>query len=153
MQFDSDADELAKLVCEWQSKHPQGLRGLLWYRLPVATDQRNWRWPTFAAVIEGRAPVRHLKASTSGVNPIDLSVINDGEASDNLGHIQIRVSWPSGILTASEALPGWKIEATDERSLVVTATSSTAPLPPGARRSIGWLRLDPPAIPHAEVIQ
>jgi len=56
LEFSADADEIAALVSEWKRERPVGMKELLWYRVPVVTDQRNWRWPTLAAVMEGRKP-------------------------------------------------------------------------------------------------
>jgi hypothetical protein len=45
----------AELVREWTVRRPAGMQGLIWYRLPVASDQRNWSWQTFERVIRGEA--------------------------------------------------------------------------------------------------
>ena len=153
MQFDSDADELSALVQEWKLKHPPGMTGFLWYRLPVATDQRNWRWPTLAAVIEGRTPTHHLKAVTTSENPVDLSLVNDGEANEDLSKTKIRITWQGVPPTATEALPGWKIEHTSAQSLVIVAVPPAPPSPPGGRRSIGWLRFETPTSPQVEIVK
>lgn len=52
---ESDALELAELVRGWTASRPEALRGVIWYRLPVATDKHNWSWPTLHAVMTGRA--------------------------------------------------------------------------------------------------
>jgi hypothetical protein len=52
---ESDALELAELVRGWTASRPEALRGVIWYRLPVATDKHNWSWPTLNAVMTGRA--------------------------------------------------------------------------------------------------
>jgi Protein of unknown function (DUF3142) len=61
LDFATDADDIALLVKEWQSTRPPELRELLWYRLPVATDGRNWRWPTLSSVMAGRTPLHKLE--------------------------------------------------------------------------------------------
>ncbi len=151
MQFDSDADELVKLVKEWQANHPPGMQGLLWYRLPVATDQRNWRWPTFAAVIEGRVPKHHLSVRTEGESPTDLSIINEGEGDERLDSLQVVAKWEGVALVASEALPGWTVTTQPGRAIFLSSDKLTQRLPPGAQRSIGWLRFDQRAPVHVEI--
>jgi hypothetical protein len=47
---------VANLVHEWSIDPPANLAGLIWYRLPNEDDDLNWRWPTLAAVMQGRAP-------------------------------------------------------------------------------------------------
>ena len=51
LEFATNADEIAMLVKEWQQARPPQLREIIWYRLPVATDIRNWRWVTLSAVM------------------------------------------------------------------------------------------------------
>ena len=153
MQFDSDAEELVKLANGWQSKRPPFMQGLLWYRLPVTTDQRNWRWPTFKAVIEGRVPAHHLAVRTEGDNPVDLSLINDGESDESLSAREVRVSWKDAAVAASEALPGWTVTTTPGQAVYVSDATLTQRLSPGAGRGIGWLRFDQPASLHVEIIR
>ncbi|MBX7211005.1 MAG: DUF3142 domain-containing protein [Verrucomicrobiaceae bacterium] len=149
MQFRSEPEEMAALVREWRLDRPAHLRGVLWYRLPLATDRQNWKLPQLYAAIEGR-PLRHdLAAASENENPVDVMLINRGEADEPVR--AVRVSWDGVQLVASDALPGWRIEpgtqsvtfhpgaAADgggRRAVAIPA------LPPGARRSIGWLRFD-----------
>ncbi len=150
MQFDSDADSLASLTNEWRQSHPEALRGLLWYRLPVATDQRNWRAATFAAVVAGRAPTHHLSVQTEGEMPLDFSVLNDGEADEDLAKVLIRLTWQGPPPVASEALPGWTLRS--ENGALNFTFNSSQRLPPGTRRSLGWLRFEQPQKVQAEVL-
>ena len=53
LEFSTDSDDTAALVKEWLSRRRRELKELIWYRIPVATDQRNWRWPTLTAVMAG----------------------------------------------------------------------------------------------------
>lgn len=153
MQFDSDAEALVNLVNEWQADHPPGMQGQLWYRLPVATDQRNWRWPTFAAVIEGRTPAHLLEIHVQGENPVDLSVVNNGESDEPLASREIKARWESGTLVASEALPGWTVTTAPGQAVFISSENVTQRLSPGARRGIGWLRFDQRAPLHVEIIR
>ncbi|MDB6140804.1 MAG: hypothetical protein JWO94_3876 [Verrucomicrobiaceae bacterium] len=153
MQFDSDAAALTQLTNEWQALRPTGMQGILWYRLPVATDQRNWRWPTFAAVIEGRPPSHHLSVRTEGEELLDLSVVNDGEADEDLKGVRVRVTWEGAGPLASEALPGWTLNIENSQSLIISSLAQTQRLPPGAHRSMGWLRFDHPTLHRVEIVR
>ena len=73
LEFGADADKIAALVHEWQESRPLQLRELIWYRVPIATDTRNWRWPTLAAVMAGRFPKPSTQRSTGRREP-DRSV-------------------------------------------------------------------------------
>ncbi|WP_075088893.1 DUF3142 domain-containing protein [Verrucomicrobium spinosum] len=58
-EYGLDAAAMAVMVKEWQVRRPAHAEGILWYRLPVATDKNNWRWPTLRAVMEGEPRPRH----------------------------------------------------------------------------------------------
>jgi hypothetical protein len=141
LEFDSDAEALAKLVNDWRTARPEHLKGLVWYRLPVSTDRQNWRWPTVTAVMEGRAPVRRLEASGKGENPIDLSLSNNGEADEPV-NCTVTVAWKDGTLIASDALPGWKFRVEPGRAFFKWNSARGLRLPPGTKVDIGWLRYD-----------
>ena len=141
LEFDSDADALARLVRDWHKARPENLEGVIWYRLPVSTDRQNWRWPTVIAVMEGRIPLHHLEVSRQGGNPADLSISNNGEA-DVPVNCTVTVTWEGGSLIAFDALPGWSIHAEPGRALFRSNSTRGLRLPPGTRIDIGWLRYD-----------
>jgi len=156
LEFATNADEMADLVKEWKTARPAGLRELLWYRLPVATDQRNWRWETLSAVMEGRRPTHHLEAIQSEINPVDLSIINTGEAEEHLDCDMV-VKWTGSQLVASDALPGWTISTEKEMATFNSQPGYRLSLSPGGRLRLGWLRFDRETalkmeiLPHAQV--
>ena len=149
LEFGTEPDQIAGLVNDWQRSRPQELRELLWYRVPVATDTRNWRWTTLSAVMSGRPPEHQLDVVQDGVNPIDLSIVNAGEADEQV-NADVRAIWQNAELTASDALTGWNIEAQNHFAIFHPTSSRGVRLAPGARRKIGWLRFDQPATLRVE---
>jgi hypothetical protein len=141
LELGAQADELAALVHEWQTARPPAMRELLWYRVPVATDLRNWRWPTLDAVMAGRAPTHRLEVKTSGSNPVDLSIYNVGEADDALD-CAITVTWKGGAASAADALAGWTLATEEGRAVFSSSEAAHLRLPPGEKRNIGWLRYE-----------
>jgi hypothetical protein len=141
LEFATNADDVAGLVRDWRADRPRGLVGLLWYRVPVPTDQFNWRSPTLAAVMAGRNPTHKLEVMAQGENPVDLAIVNKGEADEALGGA-VTVAWDGATLEASDSLAGWNLQV--EKNLVTFTPEAGrgVPLPPGGRRSIGWLRYD-----------
>lgn len=150
LNFASDADAISTLVHEWQTARPAAMRELLWYRIPVATDTRNWRWPTLHAVMAGRKPVRDFQVISVGENPVDLSLRNGGE-SDDENPVAIVAHWKHGELVAADALAGWEVRAQKLSAQFTTASSHPFRLPPGAERGIGWLRYASPVRPELVV--
>jgi Protein of unknown function (DUF3142) len=144
LEFSTDANGTAALVNELLSTRPRELKELIWYRIPVATDQRNWRWPTLTAVMAGRKPAHKLQALQRGDNPIDISVKNTGEADKQVG-ARVTVTWTGASIVAFDALPGWSVIAKNDRAVFTRIDASPMELPPGNERSVGWLRFDKPA--------
>ncbi len=141
LEFGADADEIATLVETWQKARPNQLRELIWYRIPIATDTRNWRWVTLSAVMAGRRPEHKLRVLQEGANPIDLSILNAGEADEQV-HSDVMATWNGAGLTASDALSGWTVRAANDRAIFSTVAERGIRLTPGAARKIGWLRFD-----------
>ncbi len=50
---DSNAGEISGLIRDWTANRPAAMRGVIWYRLPIATDKHNWDWRTLNAVMNG----------------------------------------------------------------------------------------------------
>ena len=90
----ANASELADLVAGWRRDRPQALRGVIWYRLPVAGERLNWAPRTFASVMAGRRPQARLSLRFQAADPVglwDLRVTNDGDADAPLpGSIAVR---------------------------------------------------------------
>lgn len=144
VEFATDADEVAALVNDWKKKRPGLLRDLFWYRLPVSTDERNWRWLTLTAVMEGRPPLHKLEVRSQGENPVDLAIANVGEA-DEQRDPTVTVTWNNGsAVIASDALPDWSAVMAKQAAIFKPEAGVQLRLSPGATRSIGWLRYDQP---------
>ncbi len=143
LEFAADADEIAALVHEWQQARPRELRELIWYRVPVATDARNWRWATLSAAMAGRKPLHKLSVVQEGENPIDVAIVNEGQADEQLDSA-VTVTWSEQTLVAADALAGWIVDLARARAIFTIANGHHMRLPPGATRKIGWLRYDRP---------
>ena len=150
LDFATNADEIAMLVKEWRQKRPPQLREIIWYRIPVATDVRNWRWVTLSAVMAGRKPLHRLEVVQDGENPIDLSIANTGEADEQLDSV-ITATWNNAAVVVADALPGWAVDITNGRAVFTTSTGHRMRLPPGGKRRIGWLRYERPATVQLEL--
>ena len=144
-------EDMAGLVREWTRDRPRTLRGLIWYRLPVAGDRLNWSWPTLASVMAGKVPLAKLRYQLQQPQPglAEIELINDGDG-DYEGAIQLKARWSDARLIASDAWIG--VRATDERSDSLRFEARTLRLPAGEQRSLGWLRLDKETDVHIETV-
>ena len=66
----ADPHAMADLVHHWQQSHPRSMTGLIWFRLPVASDRMNWRWETLASVMQGRPPRGNSPTPSRTRNPV-----------------------------------------------------------------------------------
>jgi hypothetical protein len=146
----SDADALARLVHDWQEARPAELREILWYRLPVSTDAMNWRWPTLAAVMAGRAPEHRLEPEAQGTELVDLSLHNRGEADEVLDRA-LTVTWQGPPPRAGDALAGWTLQLEPTRAVFAPTAGHRPRLAPEAACSLGWLRYEQQTTLHFEL--
>lgn len=151
-QVMADAPALARLVAELLRAHPPALTGLVWYRLPVATDRRNWPWQTFDAVRQGKPVAPHLEISfaTTGTGSHDIVLANTGTAPARL---PAAIALPPGTTAADAARP-YRVADDAARLILAPDDLSWRWLQAGERRTIGWIRHPAPppslAVPESK---
>ncbi|MCX6898600.1 MAG: DUF3142 domain-containing protein [Verrucomicrobia bacterium] len=137
----ADPVAMATLVAAWRAAPPPSFQGVIWYRLPVAGDRLNWRWPTLAAVMAGKAPRSFLRVEARHPQPglVEVDLANAGDG-DHAKAVQVAIRWQRARLVACDGLRGF--EPNDSEAGVVKFTRTSCRLGPGQRQTIGWLRLD-----------
>lgn len=138
----SDPKAMAGLVRTWTRDRPRELAGLIWYRLPVEGDTRNWAPVTLRAVMAGRAPRSELRTEIRSPQPglAEILLVNRGEAAlpwPSLLHIR----WDSDTLIAADGIAGYRLLRTGPREARLARPPDAArALRPGERRIVAWLR-------------
>ncbi len=131
-------EECLALVADWKAKRPPWLTGIIWYRLPVAADRRNWSWPQFEAVVGGRLPLAKfeitLQPKLEGWEDVILRNSGDG---DEFAPRTITIS-STGIL-ASDGVNGYHAEEIADGEIRFF-TGKASRLKAGQTLSAGWLR-------------
>jgi hypothetical protein len=139
------ADPLAmnSLVQTWATNRPPALRGVIWYRLPVAADSLNWRWPTLAAIIAGRELHENFRAVTRRVEPglVEISLENTGDL-DISSRLAVVVRWSDARLVAGDGLRDFELAEQNVSAAKFQNKKASFRLPAGEKQTIGWLRLD-----------
>ena len=142
---DMSADPLVMgaLVQFWNTNRPAAMRGVIWYRLPVAADNLNWRWPTLGAIVAGREPRESFHAVARRVEAglVEISLVNDGEL-DISSRLAIEVRWSDARLAAGDGLRGFELAEQNASAAKFQNQSSQFRLPAGEKQIIGWLRFD-----------
>jgi len=135
-----DPAAMAALVAGWErvGGRPVHMQGLVWFRLPVASDTMNWPPATLAAVIEGRAPRERVVVRLERPEPllVEVWLANEGEA-DAAPPGVVRLTW-DGRPVASDGLHGFRVRSTAEGGALTPG--ETGALRPGSRHRVAWLR-------------
>ena len=141
-EMGADPLSMSGLIKDWNTNRPAAMRGVIWYRLPVAADDLNWRWPTLGAIVAGREPHERVHAVARRVEAglVEISLVNDGEL-DISSRLGVEARWSDARLVAGDGLRGFELaEATNS---AVKFQNTSWRLPAGEKEIIGWLRLDP----------
>ena len=136
----ADDAAMAKLVRELTDTPPANCTGIIWYRLPCASDRLNWSWATLTTVMRGETPQPHTQARSQRPSPalIELLIENTGNADDREPRL-LTVAWASGTLVASDALGGFVKQSQGKNEIIFKGTPH---LRPGERKMVAWLRFD-----------
>lgn len=137
----SDPSALFDLAQSWTVRHPLAMRGIIWYRLPISSDDLNWRWPTLDAIVHARLPREHVRAAARRVEPglLEISLVNDGEL-DLSSRPAVTVHWQGAHMQSGDALRGF--ELVEAGPLAATFQPRSPPrLRAGDTWTLGWIRL------------
>ncbi|MEJ0089390.1 MAG: DUF3142 domain-containing protein [Limisphaerales bacterium] len=139
----SDPIELSALVKNWATNRPALMQGVIWYRLPVAVDNLNWRWPTLNAMLGARVPRESFRADARRVEPglVEISLVNNGDL-DISSRLALEVHWTDARLVAGDGLRDFKLAEPDVSAARFITQPKFRPLPAGEERVVGWLRFN-----------
>jgi hypothetical protein len=150
----SDPADMAELIRGWTRDRPAEMTGIVWYRLPVEGDRRNWTWPTLRAVMAGRAPRGELRSAVRTPEPglVEIDLLNAGEA-EVPWPSSVRVRWSPDTFLAADGLADYRLrkESAREVRLSRPGRASKASLRPGERRIVAWLRFAAPTEVQVEL--
>lgn len=132
----TDPADIARVVRATRRQPPYQLLGFVWFRLPVASDDLNWPWPTLEAVREGRTPKTMLAAElrNSGAGLYELYIANTGESAP--AQVRTAVHYAPGTVLTSDTHNGFKAAY----SAGTTTLSGPAPRPGGTILA-AWFRV------------
>lgn len=151
-QARSDPAIIAGLIRGWTRERPPEMTGILWFRLPVAEDRRNWTWPTLRAVMAGEVPRGEVRASLRRPEPglVEIDLVNAGGAAAPWPAL-VRVGWRDDTFLAADGLAGYLVQPGGGREVRLARPASQASLRPGERRTVAWLRFKVPTEVHVEL--
>lgn len=137
----SDPEEIANVVRNIRANPPHGLLGVVWFRLPIATDALNWPWQTLEAVRDGRAPRTAFTVDLHNPSPglYELYIVNTGETWPTQP-IRTTLTYSVNSILASDTHNGFSATNSTAES-----TTLTGPAPrPDQSVLAAWFRVDSP---------
>lgn len=134
----SDPQQVRKLIQELQKNTPFLLQGIVWFRLPVDNDQRNWSQKTWIAMInhqplQGQIRIKEIPdPENAGV--IKLMVINQGNIALTLPKtIPLRCKLGDGFFP-------YQLTTDPQGKYELSLIKQTAPLNTHQHHIVGWMR-------------
>ncbi len=133
----ADPIESAKLIEEWMKDPPAGLRAVIWYRLPIEGDRRNWTWDTLAKVSKGEQAAAELSfEAVDHAGTGDLFVMNRGGFPAPLP-AEIIVTSP---VIAADGAGAYRLEHRADGLHFIRRPEIWPWIDPGKKIPTGWLR-------------
>lgn len=135
----ADPSALASFVRELSASPPPHLTGIVWYRLPIDTDRRNWPWPAFLAVLEGRPPRSQLQSilAPDSTGATLISIQNTGETSEPPPPV-VTLAYPPVPGVTADALGPYLL--LPDGSFQLREGILPLDIPPGQSLPVGWIR-------------
>jgi len=143
----ADPRALARLVRWLAQGPPAGMRGVIWYRMPVRRDRLNWRWPTLAAVMDHRGPLPRADLSVEALRPqpaLTEIILRNAGLIDMAPDVDIRVTWSEGRIVSADGLRGFEVTHDTQAAARLQHRGGNGRniIRPGESWKVGWFRFD-----------
>lgn len=139
-----DPRQVQRLLQSLQQLHPPHLHGIVWFRLPMASDQRAWAWTTLQAVISQQPLTTKLSLTLqpSAKQPglYDIVLKNDGNL-DSPFPAQIAIDG-QGCLAGDALYPYQRLAHVVQIRFIQPERALANPVLINAstQRAVGWVR-------------
>ena len=122
-------------LSNFRASHPGNLIGIVWFRLPIAGDQRIWSLHTLESVVRGQPIVDHriFHVERDQLGAYQITLINDGSIDAPLPRV-VR----SGPCLAADGLAGYFVSHTADDLSFERRDASI--IRAGQRVGVGWTR-------------
>ncbi|WP_271801721.1 DUF3142 domain-containing protein [Commensalibacter communis] len=136
----SNPQQVRALIEQLQHNTPINLRGIIWFRLPIASDQRNWSLDTWMAMIKhqnlhGQIMVKEIPDPNTP-EAIKITLVNQGNIALPLPSIvSLRCKTADGLFP-------YQLSVNHQGKYILNLTKQIAPLNTHQERVIGWMRCD-----------
>lgn len=143
----ADPRVMQRFVSTLESDAPDGLAGIVWFRLPTGEDARAWSAASWQSVL-GRTPLKAsltaIAGGTKDPHRYDVRLVNEGDADLPLPSL-VRVE---GSCAAADGINGYGLQRSGQ-GLYLQRTR-VGVLRAGRQLAMGWLRCDTAPTLHVE---
>lgn len=136
----SDPQQVRSLINSLQENTPSHLKGIIWFRLPIANDKRNWSLDTWRAMIshtllKGKIITQEIP-DPNNLGAIKLTLVNQGNITLPLPKtVSLRCPMGDGFFP-------YQLTTTSKGQYSLSLIQQTAPLNTHQQRVIGWMRCE-----------
>lgn len=132
-------DTVLAFVKRLDIERPEGLAGIVWFRLPTTEDTRAWSLATWRGVVTGHLERVALRLHLRGAGDGASDVLLENPASVDAA-APARIELPEGCYLA-DGIDGYRVAPNTTTPILVAAQAR--PLPARATRAVGWARCRP----------
>lgn len=149
----SDPAEMARLEKALKATAPANCEGIVWFRLPIASDRLNWSLSTFLQVLHGETPEPGLSCeaipSAEDARLVHIVLNNTGDT---------RMPFPKSVSVmwdkedspiAWDAAGVFSVEVNPPKHIATISTNSLSPsasIAPGQSITLAWIRFNQPTV-------
>ncbi|HSC82823.1 MAG TPA: DUF3142 domain-containing protein [Pseudomonas sp.] len=135
-ELQADPRQVAALLQQLRANPPSGMRGIIWFRLPLAGDRRAWAMETLLAVVR-KQPLQAALGVTRRQNGAvsELQLRNHGNLASAL---PARIELPADNCEAADGLGAYRVESAAKGLTFIRQRSGQ--LAAGSERALGWAR-------------
>lgn len=139
----TDPAAMVRLMEGWRESRPPEMTGVIWYRLPVASDEMNWSPEVWMKVVWGEVPKAKLELSVEVSESAeevrsDLVLTNTGEVSMTLPKvIDLQISGSGSYRFDGSQL--YEGKGDPLKFHLVNSRADLLPLPAGESIAVGWI--------------
>ncbi|MDI2091553.1 DUF3142 domain-containing protein [Commensalibacter oyaizuii] len=138
----SDPQQLRKLIQQLEQNPPFQLKGIIWFRLPVTNDQRNWSLRTWLTMLQHLPLIQQFSVDQIP-HPNDPKLLNIRLT--NIGNTPLEL--PKIIplqCSIADGFTPYRFTTTPSGNYVLKLNVPSArPLNTNQQLIIGWMRCDP----------
>ncbi len=129
---------IAAAVRQLLAHPPAWYRGNIWFRMPVATDTRNWTWPALEAVMVGRVPTEGIQVELRHSAPGLVEVWAASMGEDRWPRtVSLKLMVPANKILARDCHNGFSIQTEHSDYVILRGPISVEQEP----EIVGWFRM------------